>query len=90
MKQNRKPGIHLHKTERVRFGSKPGFDIVTKEYYWIIISKNGKTIDRSTNMYSRKRGALNGVIVIADVLTGRKPKLYYDHTGKNGVELVKF
>lgn len=86
--------MHLHKTEPTRSVKKSKNGTIygppgKPEFYWIIISKNGKTIDRSTTIYSRKYDALRGIIVLADVLTGHKPKSYYDHTG-NGAEVVEF
>jgi uncharacterized protein YegP (UPF0339 family) len=82
-KVNRKPGIHLHKTEQLWPTDGPA------EYYWIIISKNGKTIARSSEMYNRKKSAIYSIEVASSIMTGQIPKNYFDHTG-NGVEVVKF
>lgn len=85
-KQNRKPGIHLHKTvERV---TKLGTDL--NEYYWILIAKNGKTIAKSSETYKRKGSAVYSIELAACIMTGQIPVEYYDHTGKNGVEVVEF
>lgn len=92
-KQNRKPGIHLHKTEILKPAKKgkPKSETYYKsEFYWILIAKNGKTIARSSEMYKTKRAAVKSIGIAADITTGIKPREYYDHTGKNGVELVEF
>ena len=76
-KQNRKPGIHLH-TSTTIINYK-------KEYYWILIARNGKTIARSSETYKTKRSAVKS-IVIAEEIFDRK-NYYYDHTtGGVGVE----
>lgn len=86
-KQNRKPGVHLHKTaERV---TKLGTDL--NEFYWILIAKNGKTIAMSFKPYKTKRATLRSMKITAEIFTGHKPIYYYDHTtGGTGVEEVKF
>lgn len=77
MKQNRKPGIHLHKT-------KPRtIELGPPEYYWILIAKNGKTIAKSSETYKRKAGAVKSIYVAATIFLGGKPYElipYYDHT----------
>lgn len=88
MIQNRKPGIHLHKTayKHVSTGK-------YCEYYWILIARNGKTIAKSSETYKTKRAAVRGIEIAATIFLGGKPYElipYYDHTGKNGVELVDF
>ena len=91
-KTNRKPGVHLHKTE-LRTGSiksyKDAREIYQVEYYWILIARNGKTIARSSETYKRKAGAVRSMVITAEIFTSHKPKSYYDHTG-NGVEVVEF
>lgn len=87
MKQNRKPGIHLHKT--VNRVTAMGENI--NEFYWILIAKNGKTIARSSETYKTKRATLRSMRVAAEIFTGHKPIYYYDHTtGGTGVEEVEF
>lgn len=85
-KQKRKPGIHLHKTQSA-YDAMRG---IKPEFYWILIEKNGKTIARSSETYKTKRTAVKSIGVAADIMTGIKPREYFDHTGKNGVELVEF
>lgn len=87
-KTNRKPGIHLHRTTVQR---KNGYKVTaTEEWFWILIAKNGKTIARSSESYKTKRAAIRSMKVTAEIFTGHKPIEYFDHTGKNGVELVEF
>lgn len=75
-KQNRQPGIHLHKT-------KPRtIDLGPAEWYWILIAKNGKTIARSSETYKRKRSAVASILVAAGIFLGGKPYElipYHDH-----------
>lgn len=85
-KTNRKPGVHLHKTQSA-YDAMRG---IKPEYYWILISKNGKTIAKSSEAYKTKRAAVKSIGIAADIMTGHKPKSYYDHTGKNGVNVVEF
>jgi uncharacterized protein YegP (UPF0339 family) len=86
VKVNRKPGIHLHKTK----ASKIYADLSRSEYYWILIAKNGKTIAKSSETYKRKRGAVRSIGIAADIMTGIKPREYYDHTKKDGGNWVEF
>lgn len=86
-KQNRKPGIHLHKTTGGFYASSPDSK---PEYYWILIAKNGKTIARSSETYKRKKSAVYSIEVASSIMTGEIPKSFFDHTGKNGVEVVEF
>lgn len=80
MKQNRKPGIHLHTT----LGKGTAFP---KEYYWILIAKNGKTIAKSSEMYKRKRAAVKSICIAEEIFDSKG--YYYDHTtGGVGVEEV--
>jgi len=86
MKVNRKAGIHLHKTiDRV---TKLGTDL--NEYYWILIAENGKTIAKSSETYKTKKSAVYSIEVASSIMTGEIPKSFFDHTGKNGIEVVEF
>jgi hypothetical protein len=80
-KVNRKEGIHLHKSHSF---------LGKSEYYWILIAKNGKTIAKSSETYKRKKSAVYSIEVASSIMTGQIPKNYFDHTGKNGIELVEF
>lgn len=89
-KQNRKPGIHLHKTEPARAERRSEHGVtygppVKPEYYWILIAKNGKTIARSSETYKTKRSAVKSISIAAKVFTnavGMFGGYYIDHTGK--------
>lgn len=81
MKQNRKPGIHLHKT--VQRVTKIGVNV--NEFYWILIAKNGKTIARSSETYKTKRAAVKSIVIAEEIFDSKG--YYYDHsTGGVGVE----
>lgn len=87
-KVNRQAGIHLHKTAiSKRVGNK---NVITVEWYWILIARNGKTIARSSETYKRKKSAVYSIEVASSIMTGQIPKSYFDHTGRNGVEVVEF
>lgn len=90
-KTNRKPGIHLHKTKKYREKKIKGTSVNQKsvayrEYYWILIAKNGKTIAKSSETYKRKAGAVKSIAIAADIL--KKHFQYYDHTGKEVEQVV--
>lgn len=84
-KQNRKPGIHLHKSMPSISEAQIG---IGAEYYWILISKNGKTIARSSETYKRKRDAVRSIKVASDIIRYVKPSSFYDHTGKEVKQVV--
>lgn len=83
-KQNRKPGIHLHKTKRFGFkiakGTSKPVGAIISQYYWILIAKNGKTIARSSETYKRKGSAVASIKVASDIFRFVKPFSYYDHS----------
>lgn len=75
-KQNRQPGIHLHKAIA------PNYESGKYEYYWILISKNGRTIAKSSETYKRKGSAVRSIEIAATILLGGKPYElipYFDH-----------
>lgn len=85
-KQNRKPGIHLHKT-KVRVGSiKSNMatkDLYEEQWYWILIARNGKTIARSSETYKRKRSAVDSIRVAAKLFADSAGAIgwnFYDHS----------
>lgn len=93
-KQNRKPGIHLHTTEILREVKGPkqhkriSDTVISKEYYWILIAKNGKTIAEG-KPYKRKGSAVRSIQIAENLFLGHTK--YYDHTtGGTGVEEVEF
>lgn len=93
MKQNRKPGIHLHKTVKYKIKESKGTGIPGKfidhiEYYWILIAKNGKTIAEGKPC-KRKASAVRSIKVAEEIFDSKG--YYYDHTtGGIGVEEVEF
>lgn len=89
-KTNRKPGIHLHKTEARRVLTPTTPDYYPAEWYWILIARNGKTIAKSSETYKTKRAAVRSIVVAADIISGLPPVEYFDHTGKDGVKVVEF
>lgn len=80
-KQNRQPGIHLHKTKY------PNQVTGKLEWYWILIANNGKTIARSSETYKTKRSAVYSIVIAEEIFDSKG--YYYDHTnGGTGVEEV--
>lgn len=83
-KQNRKPGIHLHTSVRN----------YKKEYYWILIAKNGKTIAKSSETYKRKGAAVKSISIAGKLFfesAGAIGWNYYDHSaGKFQPDFVVF
>jgi uncharacterized protein YegP (UPF0339 family) len=79
-KQTRKAGIHLLKTTVTRFKGKTGKG--RDEFYWNLVASNGRIIARSSETYTRKRGALNSIRVASDVFRFDFDGKYYDHSGK--------
>lgn len=79
-KQNRKPGIHLHKTKRFGFkiakGARKPVGAMQSQYYWILIAKNGKTIAKSSETYKTKRSAVKSISIAG--------KLFYESAGAIG------
>jgi uncharacterized protein YegP (UPF0339 family) len=76
-KPTNSPGIHLFTTiTKKKVGAKYQY---TKEYYWHIISKNGREIARSSETYTRKANAVKSIKVAADVFKYKNTNMYYDH-----------
>jgi uncharacterized protein YegP (UPF0339 family) len=83
-KQTRKAGIHLHKTAARRILTATTPDYKPAEWYWILIAKNGKTIARSSETYTRKRGAVQSIKVAAKLFWDNSNQyMYYDHSKPN-------
>jgi uncharacterized protein YegP (UPF0339 family) len=77
-KTKNKQGIHLYKQHGWAQG-KP-------EWYWHIVSKNGRIIARSSETYTRKSSAVKSILVAAEIFLGGKPYElipYYDHSKKD-------
>jgi uncharacterized protein YegP (UPF0339 family) len=87
-----KPGIHLHKSynwKPIKKGT--GYQGKT-EWYWNIVSKNGRIIARSSETYTRKGNAKKSILVAAEIFLGGKPYElipYYDHS-KPDLELKSY
>jgi uncharacterized protein YegP (UPF0339 family) len=81
-KTKQKPGIHL----LVTHGFKIGKDKFKKEYYWHIVSRNGRVIARSSETYTRKGNAVKSIKVAAFIFLKGDPYAlnplitYYDHS----------
>lgn len=95
-KQNRKPGIHLHKTKILRrVKKKKGAAsnlVISDEYYWILIACNGKTIARSSETYKRKGSAVASIRIATKLFAGTFGMLggwFIDHT-KSGAEFTNY
>jgi uncharacterized protein YegP (UPF0339 family) len=85
-KPKHRPGIHLLPMQVWK--EKKGFHVT--EYYWHIVSKNGRIIARSSETYTRKGNAKNSILIAAEIFLGGKPYElipYYDHT--KGGEPIK-
>jgi uncharacterized protein YegP (UPF0339 family) len=80
-KTKNKPGIHLYQTSGIKGNYKVKFQ---KEWYWHIVSKNGRIIARRSETYSRKSGAVKSIKVVKKIFgvtVGNNS--YYDHTKPN-------
>jgi hypothetical protein len=84
-KTKNKPGIHLYKSTvtlgEAQMGIKP-------EYYWHIVSKNGRIIARSSETYTRKAGAVKSIKTAAKIFNDSIAaaglmRKYYDHSKKD-------
>lgn len=76
-KQNRKPGIHLHRTawKSVSTGK-------YCEYYWILIAKNGKTIAEGKPC-KRKGSAVRSIRIAANIFYQAEGAVgfnFFDHS----------
>jgi uncharacterized protein YegP (UPF0339 family) len=76
-----KPGIHLYKTTGGFSASSPDRK---PEWFWHLVSSNGRIIARSSETYTRKGNAVKSIIVVATIFEGgRRPYElipYYDHS----------
>jgi uncharacterized protein YegP (UPF0339 family) len=87
MKKNRMPGFHLHRAERLRLHK--GNVSITREWYWILIAVNGKTLSTS-EMYTRKRNAVGGIRSAIRTITNLGPDGFYDHCVNGAVKFNFF
>lgn len=88
-KVNRQAGIHLHSSVIKRSNGR--VITATKEYYWILIARNGKTIARSSETYKRKARAVKSIKLADDLFLCHSH--YYDHstlTTKGNPEKVNY
>jgi uncharacterized protein YegP (UPF0339 family) len=77
-----KPGIHLFKQHH---WCKPGKNGNNKEeWYWHIVSRNGRVIARSSESYTRKGNAVKSIHVVANLFYVQFQEngicAYYDHS----------
>jgi uncharacterized protein YegP (UPF0339 family) len=75
-----KPGIHLYKTTGGFSASSPDRK---PEWYWHIVSKNGRIIARSSETYTRKGNAVKSIRVAAKIFIlnyDTNGPMYYDHS----------
>jgi len=83
MPTKNKPCIHLLKSHNWK-PIKKGTGYQGKpDYYWHIVSRNGRIIARSSETYSRKSGAVKSIKVAAQAFwfaTSSSWDLYYDHS----------
>ena len=83
-KTKNKPGIHLFMTMVAQVGKRP---YNKKEWFWHIVSKNGRIIARSSETYSSKRAAVKSIRTAAAIFCSKfVPESngpiagYYDHS----------
>jgi hypothetical protein len=76
-KTKNKPGIHLYKSKGTIYDKILGG---TPEYYWHIVSRNGRII-ASSKPYTRKSGAVKSIATAAMIFAPDAiNNLYYDHS----------
>lgn len=84
-----KPGIHVFKRQFT--ASEPYRPKRTVyEYWWNIVTSNGRIIARSSEMYRSKTVCIKSIHIAANILHpvvagGGFGNFYYDHTGKKTV-----
>jgi hypothetical protein len=93
-KPKHKPGIHLHfsvKSDKVYVNVGTPREsvrhIIKKEWYWHIVSSNGRIIARSSETYTRKGNAVKSIRIVANVFymqfQDNGTPAYYDHSQPN-------
>jgi uncharacterized protein YegP (UPF0339 family) len=75
-KTKNKPGIHLLRTKSI-YGDLNG------QYYWHIVSKNGRIIARSSETYTRKSGAVKSIKTTLFIFGQVSQGMYFDHSKKD-------
>lgn len=78
------PGFHLYKTRPSKV-----FRHKVSQYYWILVSKNGRTLAQSNKMHTTKQSCVKSIKAILILVEATDRALYYDHTGKE-VDLYVF
>jgi len=78
-KTTNKPGIHLLETKGAIIHHKP--KTYAREFYWHLVSSNGRIIARSSETYTRKAGAVKSIRTAAMIFAPDAiNNLYYDNT----------
>lgn len=73
-KQTRKAGIHLYKDNSGR----------KAWWHWHIVASNGRIIARSSETYTRKRGAVKSIKAAAKIFWDNTNQyMFYDHSKPN-------
>lgn len=80
-----KPGIHLLKTTG---GFSASYPNRKPEWYWHIVSRNGRIIARSSETYTRKASAVNSIKLACAIFLANANN-YYDHSTKT-VEIKRY
>jgi uncharacterized protein YegP (UPF0339 family) len=81
-KTTNKPGIHLLEAKGVVIHHRP--KTYAKEFYWHIVSNNGRIIARSSETYTRKSGAVKSIRIVSKIFcTNPAWNSYYDYSKKD-------
>jgi uncharacterized protein YegP (UPF0339 family) len=77
-KQTRKAGIHLFETQLTERDKKRK---LKSQFYWHLVASNGRIIARSSETYTRKRGAVSSIKVSAKIFWDNTNRyMFYDHS----------
>jgi uncharacterized protein YegP (UPF0339 family) len=81
-KKTLEPGIHLYRTNVTKTGKSAG---IKSEWYWNLITSNGRELARSSETYSSKGGAIKCILSVAMFFDQNQH--YYDHTTRIAKDL---
>jgi uncharacterized protein YegP (UPF0339 family) len=84
-KPKHRPGIHLFKSQNWKpVKKKNGAYEGKPEWYWHVVSSNGRIIARSSETYTRKGNAVKSIRIVANVFymqfQDNGTPAYYDHS----------
>lgn len=87
-KTKHKPGIHLFNIRRLKPARKKKGEkqklVMADNWFWHIVSKNGRIIARSSEIYTRKGNAVKSIATAAMIFAPDAiNNLYYDHSKPN-------